>query len=248
MNLSNHTVLVTGGSTGIGLEIARKFKKHNNRVIICGRDKEQLATATREIGEVETIQCDLARETDIHTLVDILKTRVGELSILVNNAGVQQNYNFIQVCADPPLKDIDLEIDVNFKAIVKLTMLCLPLLRQQSQSAIVNVSSGLALAPKRSAPVYCATKAAVHLFSKAFRYQMKDTAPNVAVFEAILPLVNTRMTRGRGKGKISPQKVAKEVFEAMERDRYEMHVGKVKLLVLIQRVLPQLADRILRNS
>jgi short-subunit dehydrogenase involved in D-alanine esterification of teichoic acids len=248
MKLSKHTVLVTGGSAGIGLELAHEFKKHNNRVIICGRNVERLTSAAKEIGDIETIQCDLAKEADLHALVDTLKTKVGELSILVNNAGVQQNYNFTQVDPKPTLKDIDWEIDVNFNAIVKLTTLCLPLLRQQPQSAIVNVSSGLALAPKRSAPVYCATKAAVHIFSKAFRYQMEDTAPNIAVFEAILPLVDTNMTRGRGKGKISPEQVAKEVFEAMERDNYEIHVGKVKLLVLIQRVLPQLAERILRNS
>jgi short-subunit dehydrogenase involved in D-alanine esterification of teichoic acids len=78
---------------------------------------------------------------------------------------------------------------------------------------------------------------------------MEDTAPNIAVFEAILPLVDTNMTREReNKGKISPEQVAKEVFKAMERDNYEIYVGKVKLLVLIQRVLPQLAERILRNS
>jgi short-subunit dehydrogenase involved in D-alanine esterification of teichoic acids len=249
MKLSKHTVLVTGGSAGIGLEVARKFKKHNNRVIICGRNAEQLTSAAKEIGDIETIQCDLAKEGDLHILIDTLKTKVGKLSILVNNAGVQQNYNFTEVDPEPTLNDIDWEIDVNFTAIVKLTTLCLPLLRQQPQSAIINMSSGLALAPKRSAPVYCATKAAVHIFSKAFRYQMEDFAPNIAVFEAIIPLVDTNMTRGRDKkGKISPEQVAKEVFEAMERDKYEIYVGKVKLLVFLQRVLPQLAERILRNS
>ena len=129
-----------------------------------------------------------------------------------------------------------------------LTTLCLPLLRQQPQSTIVNVSSGLAIAPKSSAPVYCATKAALHIFSKALRYQMEDAAPNIAVVEAILPLVDTNMTRGRGKEKISPEKVAKEIFEGMERNHHEIYVGKVKLFVLIHRVLPQLAERILRNS
>lgn len=249
MKLSKHTVLITGGSAGIGLELAREFKKHNNRVIICGRNAERLASAAKEIGDIETIQCDLAKEADIHALMDTLKTKVGKLSILVNNAGVQQNYNFTQVDPESTVNNIDWEIDVNFNALVKLITLCLPLLRQQPQSAIINMSSGLALTPKRSAPVYCATKAAVHIFSKAFRYQMEDTAPNIAVFEAILPLVDTNMTREReNKGKISPEQVAKEVFKAMERDNYEIYVGKVKLLVLIQRVLPQLAERILRNS
>ncbi|MEH2361775.1 SDR family oxidoreductase [Nostoc sp.] len=248
MKLSKQTVLITGGSAGVGLELARKFKQHNNRVIICGRNAEQLARAVQEIGDIETIQCDLAQESDIHALVETLKNKVGELSILVNNAGVQLNYNFIQAEPEYTLKDIDWEIDVNLNAVIKLTTLCLPLLRQQPESAIVNVSSGLAIAPKSTAPVYCATKAAIHIFSKALRYQMEDNAPNIAVYDAILPLVDTNMTRGRGKGKISPQQVAHEVFAAMERNRYEICVGKVKLLVLINRILPQLAAKILRNS
>lgn len=248
MQLSKQTVLVTGGSTGVGFELACKFKQHNNRVIICGRNAEQLARAAQEIGDIETIQCDLAQEADIYALVETLKNKVGELSILVNNAGVQLNYNFLQAEPELTLKNIDGEIDVNLNAVIKLTTLCLPLLRQQPQSAIVNVSSGLAIAPKRSAPVYCATKAAIHIFSKALRYQMEDNSPNIGVYEAILPLVDTNMTRGRGNGKISPKQVADEVFAAIERNRYEIHVGKVKLFVLIYRIWPQLAEKILRNG
>ena len=173
---------------------------------------------------------------------------MGELSILINNAGIQLNYNFTQAEPELTVKNVDWEIDVNLNAVIKLTTLCLPLLENQPQSAIVNVTSGLAIAPKRSAPVYCATKAAIHIFSKALRYQMEDNSPNIGVYEAILPLVDTNMTRGRGKGKISPKQVADEVFAAMERNRYEIHVGKVKLFVLIYRIWPQLAEKILRNG
>jgi short-subunit dehydrogenase involved in D-alanine esterification of teichoic acids len=248
MKLSKQTVLITGGSAGVGLELARKFKQHNNRVIICARNAEQLAKAAEEIGDIETIQCDLAKEPDIYALVETLKNKVGELSILINNAGIQLNYNFTQAEPELTVKNVDWEIDVNLNAVIKLTTLCLPLLKNQPQSAIVNVSSGLAIAPKRSAPVYCATKAAIHIFSKALRYQMEDNSPNIGVYEAILPLVDTNMTRGRGKGKISPKQVADEVFAAMERNRYEIHVGKVKLFVLIYRIWPQLAEKILRNG
>jgi uncharacterized oxidoreductase len=248
MKLSNHNILVTGGSAGIGLELARQFKNLNNRVVICGRDPERLRAAAIELGNIETIQCDLSQEEDLLAVADALKTKVGEISILVNNAGVQLNYDFTQIEPKFALKDIDWEIDVNFNSIVKLTALCLPQLIGQPQSAIVNVSSGLAIAPKSSAPVYCGTKAAIHIFSKSLRYQMEDSASNVAVFEAILPIVDTEMTRGRGKGKISPRQVAREVCEAMKRDKYEIHVGKVKLLTLIHRLSPKLADKILRNG
>lgn len=247
MKLSNQTVLITGGSAGIGLEIAREFKKRGNHVIVCSRNLKRLALAAEELGDIETIQCDLVKEADLYSLVDRITASEKNLSILVNNAGVQLNYNFLT--NEPKLEDIDGEIAVNFNALVKLSYLCLPLLRKNPQSAIINVSSGLAFAPKKSAPVYCASKAAVHIFSKAFRYQMEDTAPNIAVFEAILPLVDTEMTKGRGDGqKISPRQVAREIMIALEKDQYEIYVGKVKLLMLIRRLLPQLAYKILRNS
>lgn len=248
MKLSNHTVLITGGSRGIGLAMAQEFYKKSNRVIICGRNAEKLAHAKAQMTEIETIQCDLAKDDDIINLVNIIKTKFPDLSVLVNNAGVQLNYQFTQVAAEKALKDIDWEIQVNFNSLVKLITLCLPLLKKQSESAIVNVSSGLALTPKSSAPVYCATKAAVHIFSQSLRYQMEDNAPNVAVFEAILPLVDTDMTKGRGTAKISPKQVADELLKALSKNNYEIYVGKVKLLVWINRFAPWLAKRILRGS
>ncbi|MDJ0574291.1 MAG: SDR family NAD(P)-dependent oxidoreductase [Xenococcaceae cyanobacterium MO_234.B1] len=248
MELSGHTVLVTGGSAGIGIALAREFYKRNNRVIICGRSLERLTRTKEEMSEIETVQCDLAQDSDIRNLAEVINTKFPNLSILVNNAGVQLNYKFTEIDTEKALKDIDWESQVNFNGMVKLITLCLPLLRQKSESAIINVSSGLALTPKTSAPIYCATKAAVHSFSQSLRYQMEDNAPNVAVFEAILPMVATDMTRGRGKGKISPQQVADEVFKALSKNDYEIRVGKVKLLVWINRFAPWLAQRILRGS
>lgn len=248
MKLSGHTVLVTGGSAGVGLSFAREFYQKGNQVIICGRSLEKLAQAKAEMSEIETIQCDLANDDDIRNLVKVINTKFPDLSLLVNNAGVQLNYKFTEVDSEQALKDIDWEIQVNFSSMVKLITLCLPLLKKQTASAIVNVSSGLALTPKTSAPIYCATKAAVHIFSQSLRYQMEDNAENVAVFEAILPIVDTDMTKGRGTGKISSKQVADEVLKALSKNNYEINVGKVKLLVWINRFAPWLAKRILRGS
>ncbi|RMF23082.1 MAG: SDR family NAD(P)-dependent oxidoreductase [Cyanobacteria bacterium J083] len=248
MKLSDHTVLVTGGSKGIGLALVRQLYQKGNQVIICGRNSAKLALVMEEMREIKAIECDLAKDEDIRNLVSIIKTDFPNLSLLVNNAGVQLNYQFLQVEPEKALHDIDWEIQVNFNSLVKLTALCLPLLRRQTESAIINVSSGLALTPKSSAPIYCATKAALHSFSQSLRYQMEDNATNIKVFEAILPLVDTDMTRGRGKGKISPKQVAQEVITALSQDNYEIHVGKVKLLVWINRFAPWLAQRILRGS
>ncbi|MDJ0725808.1 MAG: SDR family NAD(P)-dependent oxidoreductase [Prochloraceae cyanobacterium] len=248
MKLSGHTVLVTGGSAGVGMALAREFYHRNNQVIICGRNLERLDRAKQEMSNLEIIKCDLTKDDEINRLVETLTDRFSQLSILVNNAGVQENYKFTEIEPKKALAAIDREIMVNFNAVVKLSALCLPILEQKIESGIINISSGLALTPKTSAPVYCATKAAVHIFSQSFRYQMEDEAANVKVFEAILPLVDTEMTKGRGKGKISPQQVADEVFEALKQNNYEIKVGKVKLLIWINRFFPKLAANILRRS
>ena len=115
-------------------------------------------------------------------------------------------------------------------------------------AAVVNISSALAIVPKTSAPVYCATKAAIHTFSQALRYQMEDSLPAVRVYEVIPPLIDTQMTRGRGSGKISPRQVAIETFRGLASDQYEIPVGKAKLLRTLHRLVPSVVAKMLRNS
>jgi uncharacterized oxidoreductase len=122
----------------------------------------------------------------------------------------------------------------------------LPVLLRNENSAIVNVSSGLAISPKKSAPVYCATKAAIHNFTKAFRYQMEGT--NVKVFEILPPIVETPMTEGRGKNKISSEELVNEFMNDFKKNKEESYIGKSKLLKFINRISPKLSDRILKNG
>lgn len=248
MRASGHKVLVTGGSAGIGFALAREFRERDNQVVICGRSAERLAEAARQIPGVHTVQCDISDDGDLRRLVETAAAKLGGLSLLVNNAGIQLNYSLADVEPETALRDIDAEIAVNLAAQAKLTALCLPLLRREDPSAVVNVSSGLALVPKQSAPIYCATKAAVHMFTKSLRWQLEASAPSVRVFEVLPPLVDTEMTRGRGKRKMSPKQVADRVIRGIERDTQEIRVGAVKALVWINRLQPWLAERILRGA
>ncbi|MOA50814.1 putative oxidoreductase [compost metagenome] len=104
----------------------------------------------------------------------------------------------------------------------------------------------MAFAPKQSAPVYCATKSALHTATQALRYQLESTP--IKVFEIIPALVETPMTAGRGKGKISPKQLVDEFMKNYKDDKFEINIGKVKLLRLIKRISPKLADRMLKNS
>src|SRR5690606_1082134 len=135
------------------------------------------------------------------------------------------------------------EISTNLTAPLKLIASLLPLLQINPDSAIVNISSGLAIVPKARSAVYCGTKAAIHIFSKSLRYQLDK----IKVFEIIPPLVDTEMTKGRGKGKISPQRLVDEFIQAFKKNRYEVNIHKVKLLRIINRISPKIADRIMKG-
>ena len=128
-----------------------------------------------------------------------------------------------------------------------MTKLFLPLLKKAPEAAIINISSFLGIVPKKSAPGYCATKAALHAFSKSLRYQLENTS--IKVFEIITPLVDTDMTRGREDDmkKLSPQLLAKKIFRNLESDNLEIKPGQTKMVMLFNRLFPSLAEKIAKK-
>ncbi|MBN1473381.1 MAG: SDR family NAD(P)-dependent oxidoreductase [Syntrophaceae bacterium] len=241
MKISGNTVLITGGASGIGLSIARVFLENMNTVIVCGRNADKLDLVKKQYLDIHTIQCDVANPVEATQMLDHLRTNFPSLNILVNNAGIQHQYDFLR--DENALKKIDEEIDINFKAVARLTKIVLPNLVKASEAAIINVSSFLGIVPKSSAPIYCATKAALHAFSKSLRYQLQNTP--VRVFEIITPLVDTDMTRGRESdaGKMSPEILAKEVIRNMKMENYEIKPGRTKLVLLLNRIFPSLIQK-----
>ncbi|MDH3492913.1 MAG: SDR family NAD(P)-dependent oxidoreductase, partial [Acidobacteriota bacterium] len=139
MNLSKHKVLVTGGGSGIGLEIAREFVTRGNQVAICGRDSKKLKLAQSSIGAQAAIRCDLAEPYAIPKLVADTSRSLGGLSILVNNAGIQYNYNLLEKNPNEVFLDAAEEIQVNFTSLVALTAASIPALSENPQAAVVNI-------------------------------------------------------------------------------------------------------------
>lgn len=240
MKTSGNDVLITGGGSEIGLALAKKFQQAGNRVIITGRNKEKLIRVRERFPEIHIEVADIAREADIRRLAE----NHGDVNILVNNAGVQ--YNYILLKEPDAGRLIREEFDINLIGPVLLIQYCLPILLRKNAAAIVNVTSGLAFVPKESAPVYCAGKAGLHIFSKSLRYQLESS--NIKLFEIIPPLVDTAMTEGRGKGKISPDQLTDEFWRNFKKDKCEVLVGKVKLLYWLNRILPKIAERIMRKG
>ncbi|PTL82106.1 SDR family oxidoreductase [Vitiosangium sp. GDMCC 1.1324] len=244
MQTSGNTVLITGGGSGIGFALAQAFAEADNTVIICGRDEAKLTRAARDVPGCHAIRCDITSDQDVQHLRSELETRFPSLNMLINNAGLQYNYRLTE---EPnALEMIDEEISTNFTAQVKLTVNLLPLLRRQERSALVNITSALSVVPKESAPVYCATKAAMRVFTKAIRYQLEGTS--VKVFEVVPPLVDTAMTQGRDVRKVPPARVAQAVLRGLEANKKEIRIAMVKALFAINYVMPGVASSIMRPS
>jgi uncharacterized oxidoreductase len=187
MNLRNRTVLITGGATGIGLALAKRFALSGNKVIICGRREERLEAARRELPSVITIHADIASEDDRLRLFQTVVSNHPEIDVLVNNAGIQNRPPPVNKPQD--FKAYQHEITTNLEAPVHLSLLFVRHLTQKPDAAIINITSGLAFSPLAFMPMYCATKAALHSFTLSLRHQLRDTS--VRVVEIIPPKVQT---------------------------------------------------------
>jgi uncharacterized oxidoreductase len=249
MNLAGRTILVTGASRGIGRELTSQLVGLGAEVVATGRDRDRLdALAAEHPDRVWPWTADLADPHAVDKLVRDLPDRHPALSLVINNAGVQTLTDFLAEDPHTLRPALRREIAVNLDAVVALSTGLLPHLRDQPSAAIVNLTTGLALAPKRSAPVYCATKAGVRVFTRALRYQCQHAAPHIRVIDAVMALVDTDMTRDRGRDKISPAEAAAAVIAGVRRDATELYVGKIKLLRAIMRLAPGLGYRMLRNG
>jgi uncharacterized oxidoreductase len=236
MKLAGKTALVTGGTDGIGREIAGQLREKGATVIVSGRDPGRLAVARAE--GFETIGADLSTPAGVDTLVAAMAGR--PLEILVNNAGMGATY---QVGDEILVENVEQCLFLNLHAPIELVTRLLPALRERPAAMIVNVTSGLAIAPRASGPIYCATKAGLRSFTMALRAQLAKT--RVHVLEVLPPVVETRLAAGHRRRKMPASECARQIIVAMERDRDEANVGMTKLLRAIESVSPALARRIM---
>jgi uncharacterized oxidoreductase len=226
LKLTGHTILITGGATGIGFALAQRLSGKGNQVIICGRSESALTKAKNEVPGLATRICDVADADSRHAMVEWLKAEYPTLDVIVNNAGVQARRDFT---ADPEVATLDQEVAINFTAPIHLIAELLPTLRQQEQGFIINVSSGLAFSPMADVPVYCATKAAIHSFTLSLRHQLKSTG--IKVVELAPPIVDTGLggdTRSGGTANqmmMTPEEFATEALAQLEASKDEVLVG-----------------------
>jgi uncharacterized oxidoreductase len=237
MQLAGKTILVTGGTDGIGKELIQQLSSKGALVITQGRNAERVAATQAEGFEV--VAADLSNQAGIETLVKAVEGR--PIDILINNAGAGSDHDFRE--AAPNLADNDACIFLNLNAPIHLITRMMPMLRSRKEAMIVNVTSGLAVAPRAGGPVYCATKAGLRSYTQALRRQLAGTG--IHVLEALPPVVDTKMTAGRGNRKMPAAECARQIVVAMERNANEANVGMVKALQVLNSISPALARQVM---
>jgi len=229
METKGNTILITGATSGIGLAFAEEFFKLGNKVIICGRREDRLKELSKKYPGMITKVCDVSLERDRKELFLWVNGQHPDVNILMNNAGVQFAFNLME---EIDTKKLSQEIETNLSAPIHLSSLFSAFLAKQKNSAIMNISSGLAFVPIAFMPVYCATKAAIHSFTLSLRHQLKNTP--VKVFEIAPPSVDTELGHDRrtdktqSHGGIPIGEFLSEAMEAIKNDLLEAPIGQAK--------------------
>lgn len=227
MKLINKTVLLTGGGSGIGLDTAKLLSAKGNKVIIVGRNGDKLQRAAAGLPNVIPFAADISNANDVKKLVKKVQDEFPELSVVINNAATAYAYQHTPQ-ADAFDKASE-EMLINYLSIVRLNEKLLPVLRQQPEAAIVNVSSIVVFSPSIHIPTYSDTKAALHSYTVALRHALSvDT--KVKVFELMPPLVATHLSKEIGglENGMPSLDVAQALVDGIGQDVYEIHVGQTK--------------------
>jgi uncharacterized oxidoreductase len=241
MNLAGNTILITGGSRGIGFELAKQLQIRGNKIIISGKNQTNLENARKLLPQIHTIHSDVSNIDDIQRLYERIVRDFPETNVLINNAGIMRTINMHDDSIT--LIDITREIDTNLYGPIRMVKQFLPHLKSKPTAAIVNVSSGLAFVPLPTSPVYCATKAALHSFTLSLRVQLRKT--NVRVFELAPPATKTELLGDFDSAKLKHvaimpvEQMVAATIKGLQNDQFEIRPGQSNQLKLMSRLAPE---------
>jgi uncharacterized oxidoreductase len=245
MKLTGRTILITGGSAGIGLAFALKFLELGNEVIVTGRRQAVLDQVKAKYPKLHTIQSDVADPAQIAALAARVKSDFPKLDVLMNNAGIMLYKNLRAPAAE--FAGLMAEMNVNVGGVITMTSAFIDILRA-NKGTVINVSSGLAFVPLPAAPIYSATKAAIHSYTQSLRFQLEGTG--VEVIELMPPAVKTDMTTELAEGGgtvITTDELVKQSFALLKTGTIEIRPGQSKQLALMRRLAPNFINRQLWN-
>ena len=242
MELRNNTILITGGTSGFGLEFASRLIDLGNTVIVTGRDEAKLEQAKKILPKVHTFKSDVSDPKAITALYEQVVSQFRSLNILINNAGEMRKINLHDTSID--LLDITREIEINLMGPIRMVQQFLPHLKKQKSAAILNVTSGLALVPFPISPIYGATKSGLRSYTKSLRVQLKNT--NIKVFDLVAPGAKTplndkfmNMDGFDAKMLMEPGKLIDAAIKGIQKDKLEMYPGVANAIKIMSRIAPR---------
>jgi uncharacterized oxidoreductase len=250
MELKNSTILITGGSSGIGLELVRQLTAQQAKtIIITGRNKSQLEQVKKQFPKVHIFQSDVSDTQAIAQLFQEVTQQFPALNILINNAGIMRNLDLLDT--DLPINEITAEIDVSLSGSIKMVQTFLPHLLKKPTAAIVNVSSGLAFIPFPISPIYSAAKAGLHAYTRILRLQLKRTS--IKVFELAPPATETPLVDAfdgltNPSQNMAVDKMVNVAIKGLLNDTYEIKPGASKIMKLMSRIAPEFVLGILDKT
>ncbi|MCO5249550.1 MAG: SDR family NAD(P)-dependent oxidoreductase [Chitinophagales bacterium] len=235
MQITGNTILITGGTSGIGLGLLDFFYKNENKIISISRDESKIVRLRDEYPDVDFQNFDLNNEKSVLDLIAHCHTHYPKLNIIINNAGIEKNYLFNENVDSQIIKD---EIQINFISPILIMNELKDLLLTKKEAAIINITSALAFYPKTNAAVYSATKTGLHQFTIALRDQYRNT--KVRVIEVIPPLTDTPLTTNNPHKKISVQQLVDEFAKDFQKGKTTIYIGYSKWVYLLYRFSPKL--------
>lgn len=244
MELKNRTILITGGTSGIGLEFVKQLTEQGAKVLVTGRKPEALHAAKQQFPTIEIFQSDVSKAEDIERLYAEVTGRFPELSMIVNNAGLMRLIDLQDETMD--LENINREIATNLSGTIWMAHTFLPHLKKQKEAAIVNVSSAIAYMGYSVAPIYSASKAAVHTYSQMLRLQLQQTA--VRVIEIVPPGVNTALQddwvmKPNPRQMMNADNMVRQAVRGILKDKSEIRPGLSGVVRWVSRIAPKFLMR-----
>jgi uncharacterized oxidoreductase len=232
MQVTDNTILITGGGSGIGRALAEAFHRLGNRVIVAGRRRAALDAVAQANPGIETAVLDVQDPADIARFAREAEQRYPSLNVVIHSAGIMKHENWTVEGADAAIAETT--IATNLLAPIRLTAALLPQLKRRPRSTVITVTSGLAYLTLAATPTYCATKAAIHAFGEALRFQLQEQGSPVEVIEIAPPYVQTELMGAQQAVDPRAMPLAEFTAEVMEILSTQPQVQEV----LVKRVLP----------
>ncbi|MBD1379827.1 SDR family oxidoreductase [Metabacillus arenae] len=249
MELKNNTIIITGGTSGIGLAFANELLKRGNKVIVVGRNQETIDKITKDNKGLIGLRGNISNADSVRKIAAFINENYPEANILINSAGIMRPFKMLDENVD--LEQATSEVETNLNGTIWITKALLPQFSKQREAMIVTVSSGLSYVTSPIQPVYSATKAGVHMFTDALRIQLKKSNKNIHVMELVPPLVaetNLEPNMQKRGPNMSLKTLVKHGIKGMEKNKKRVVPGFSKFMRFAGKYFPDFLPNLMAKE